>query len=169
MELTVWDSPEDIGLTFTATCQDGLSYPGLRKCGDLKIGDTVSLPFNLSPGEAVSASVQTLTTQWVVLGNKIQLCLSSSALLTPCHVNKATESGFARIGYGWYRSAQGQLWGKREYRHLVYSTLSQKVLIRQQDAIVKNGLFFPVIPDIHVMLSPVKFLFLWSAGLFLVH
>ncbi|XP_063256951.1 integrin beta-5 [Prinia subflava] len=42
VELTVWDSPEDIGLTFTATCQDGLSYPGLRKCGDLKIGDTVS-------------------------------------------------------------------------------------------------------------------------------
>ncbi|NXQ66659.1 ITB5 protein, partial [Quiscalus mexicanus] len=41
VELTVWDSPEDIGLTFTATCQDGLSYPGLRKCGDLKIGDTV--------------------------------------------------------------------------------------------------------------------------------
>ncbi|XP_074949108.1 integrin beta-5 [Phalacrocorax aristotelis] len=42
VELTVWDNPEDIGLTFTATCQDGLSYPGLRKCGDLKIGDTVS-------------------------------------------------------------------------------------------------------------------------------
>uniref|UniRef100_A0A8C5JTZ9 Integrin beta n=1 Tax=Junco hyemalis TaxID=40217 RepID=A0A8C5JTZ9_JUNHY len=51
VELTVWDSPEDIGLTFTATCQDGLSYPGLRKCGDLKIGDTVSLPFDLFPGE----------------------------------------------------------------------------------------------------------------------
>ncbi|NXY33974.1 ITB5 protein, partial [Pomatorhinus ruficollis] len=48
VELTVWDSPEDIGLTFTATCQDGLSYPGLRKCGDLKIGDTVSLPFSLA-------------------------------------------------------------------------------------------------------------------------
>uniref|UniRef100_A0A8C3CZV3 Integrin beta n=1 Tax=Cairina moschata TaxID=8855 RepID=A0A8C3CZV3_CAIMO len=42
VELTVWDSPEDIALSFTATCQDGLSYPGLRKCGDLKIGDTVS-------------------------------------------------------------------------------------------------------------------------------
>uniref|UniRef100_A0A8D2MAE0 Integrin beta n=1 Tax=Zonotrichia albicollis TaxID=44394 RepID=A0A8D2MAE0_ZONAL len=54
VELTVWDSPEDIGLTFTATCQDGLSYPGLRKCGDLKIGDTVSLPFDLFPGEALS-------------------------------------------------------------------------------------------------------------------
>lgn len=48
VELTVWDSPEDIGLTFTATCQDGLSYPGLRKCGDLKIGDTVSLSLCMS-------------------------------------------------------------------------------------------------------------------------
>ncbi|EMP38348.1 Integrin beta-5 [Chelonia mydas] len=42
VELTVWDSPEDVSLTFTATCQDGFLYPGLRKCADLQIGDTVS-------------------------------------------------------------------------------------------------------------------------------
>lgn len=71
VELTVWDSPEDIGLTFTATCQDGLSYPGLRKCGDLKIGDTVSLPFSLFPGEAV---LPTSLARSVVLGNKTQFC-----------------------------------------------------------------------------------------------
>ncbi|KAM8855217.1 integrin beta-5 [Spinachia spinachia] len=46
VELSVWDHPEDIGLSFTATCQDGEPLPGLRKCGDLKIGDTVS--FNVS-------------------------------------------------------------------------------------------------------------------------
>ncbi|XP_037344613.1 integrin beta-5 [Pungitius pungitius] len=46
VELSVWDHPEDIGLSFTATCQDGEPLPGLRKCADLKIGDTVS--FNVS-------------------------------------------------------------------------------------------------------------------------
>uniref|UniRef100_A0A3P8XMF6 Integrin beta n=1 Tax=Esox lucius TaxID=8010 RepID=A0A3P8XMF6_ESOLU len=46
VELTVWDQPEDLSLTFTATCQDGQPLPGLRKCADLKIGDTVS--FNVS-------------------------------------------------------------------------------------------------------------------------
>uniref|UniRef100_A0A8C2Z6M1 Integrin beta n=1 Tax=Cyclopterus lumpus TaxID=8103 RepID=A0A8C2Z6M1_CYCLU len=46
VELSVWDHPEDIGLSFTATCQDGKPLPGLRKCADLKIGDTVS--FNVS-------------------------------------------------------------------------------------------------------------------------
>ncbi|MBN3307410.1 ITB5 protein, partial [Amia calva] len=46
LELTVWNHPEDISLSFTATCQDGKPLPGLRKCGDLKIGDTVS--FNVS-------------------------------------------------------------------------------------------------------------------------
>uniref|UniRef100_A0A4W6F1A9 Integrin beta n=1 Tax=Lates calcarifer TaxID=8187 RepID=A0A4W6F1A9_LATCA len=46
VELTVWDHPEDISLSFTATCQDGKPLPGLRKCADLKIGDTVS--FNVS-------------------------------------------------------------------------------------------------------------------------
>ncbi|XP_053732535.1 integrin beta-5 [Synchiropus splendidus] len=46
VELTVWDHPEDISLSFTATCQDGQTLPGLRKCADLKIGDTVS--FNVS-------------------------------------------------------------------------------------------------------------------------
>ncbi|XP_064185723.1 integrin beta-5 [Anguilla rostrata] len=46
VELTVWDHPEDISLSFTATCQDGRPLAGLRKCADLKIGDTVS--FNVS-------------------------------------------------------------------------------------------------------------------------
>ncbi|XP_075967045.1 integrin beta-5 [Anarhichas minor] len=46
VELSVWDHPEDISLSFTATCQDGNPLPGLRKCADLKIGDTVS--FNVS-------------------------------------------------------------------------------------------------------------------------
>lgn len=47
VELTVVDSPDDISLAFTATCQDGLSHPGLRKCGDLKIGDTVSFDISV--------------------------------------------------------------------------------------------------------------------------
>uniref|UniRef100_A0A803K173 Integrin beta n=1 Tax=Xenopus tropicalis TaxID=8364 RepID=A0A803K173_XENTR len=42
VELTVSESPEDLSLSFTATCQDGSSHPGVKKCGDLKIGDTVS-------------------------------------------------------------------------------------------------------------------------------
>ncbi|KAL7881791.1 hypothetical protein AOLI_G00086390 [Acnodon oligacanthus] len=42
VELSVWDHPEDLNLAFTATCQDGQSLSGLRKCADLKIGDTVS-------------------------------------------------------------------------------------------------------------------------------
>lgn len=42
VELSVWDQPEDLNLFFTATCQDGVSYPGQRKCEGLKIGDTVS-------------------------------------------------------------------------------------------------------------------------------
>ncbi|KAL0963982.1 hypothetical protein UPYG_G00316050 [Umbra pygmaea] len=46
VELTVWDQPEDLSLSFTATCQDGQPLPGFRKCADLKIGDTVS--FNVS-------------------------------------------------------------------------------------------------------------------------
>lgn len=44
VELSVWDQPEDLNLFFTATCQDGISYPGQRKCEGLKIGDTVSVP-----------------------------------------------------------------------------------------------------------------------------
>lgn len=42
VELSVWDQPEDLNLVFTATCQDGASYPGQRKCEGLKIGDTAS-------------------------------------------------------------------------------------------------------------------------------
>lgn len=59
VELSVWDQPEDLNLVFTATCQDGVSYPGQRKCEGLKIGDTVSShpPFILvSPGHHSLAS-----------------------------------------------------------------------------------------------------------------
>lgn len=111
MELTVWDSPEDIGLTFTATCQDGLSYPGLRKCGDLKIGDTVSLPFGPSPGDAVSPRVSLLASlngwSWVIKYSFVHLPLLSShcAML----IWKPTESSSAKSDSAWYRSAQGQL------------------------------------------------------------
>ncbi|KAM6465444.1 integrin beta-5 [Liasis olivaceus] len=58
VELTVWDSPDDINLAFTATCQDGLSYPGIRKCEDLQIGDTVSFEISIEartcPAENIS-------------------------------------------------------------------------------------------------------------------
>ncbi|KAM9342952.1 integrin beta-5 isoform 2-T2 [Pholidichthys leucotaenia] len=60
VELTVWDHPEDISLSFTATCQDGKPLPGLRKCADLKIGDTVS--FNVSV-EARSCPPRSATDQ----------------------------------------------------------------------------------------------------------
>uniref|UniRef100_A0A452VMF6 Integrin beta n=1 Tax=Ursus maritimus TaxID=29073 RepID=A0A452VMF6_URSMA len=43
VEVSVWDQPEDLNLFFTATCQDGVSYPGQRKCEGLKIGDTVRI------------------------------------------------------------------------------------------------------------------------------
>uniref|UniRef100_A0A673KX24 Integrin beta n=1 Tax=Sinocyclocheilus rhinocerous TaxID=307959 RepID=A0A673KX24_9TELE len=46
VELSVWDHPEDLSLAFTATCQDGQPLTGLRKCADVKIGDTVS--FNIT-------------------------------------------------------------------------------------------------------------------------
>ncbi|XP_028847637.1 integrin beta-5 [Denticeps clupeoides] len=46
VELSVWNHPEDLSLAFTATCTDGRPQPGLRKCADLKIGDTVT--FNVS-------------------------------------------------------------------------------------------------------------------------
>ncbi|EPQ11994.1 Integrin beta-5 [Myotis brandtii] len=49
VELSVWDQPEDLNLFFTATCQDGVSYPDQRKCEGLKIGDTGAPPFG---GEA---------------------------------------------------------------------------------------------------------------------
>ncbi|KAG8545142.1 hypothetical protein GDO81_021353, partial [Engystomops pustulosus] len=42
VELTVSETPDDLSLGFSATCQDGASYPGVKKCGELRIGDTVS-------------------------------------------------------------------------------------------------------------------------------
>ncbi|XP_078260317.1 integrin beta-5 isoform X2 [Rhinoraja longicauda] len=42
VELTVREKPDGLALSLTAICQDGVPRPGVRKCGGLKIGDTVS-------------------------------------------------------------------------------------------------------------------------------
>ncbi|XP_078716272.1 integrin beta-3-like [Lampetra fluviatilis] len=42
VELEVWDQPEDVSVSFTATCQNGTALPGQRRCADLRVGDTVS-------------------------------------------------------------------------------------------------------------------------------
>uniref|UniRef100_A0A6I8N8I1 Integrin beta n=2 Tax=Ornithorhynchus anatinus TaxID=9258 RepID=A0A6I8N8I1_ORNAN len=47
VELEAWDVPEDLDLTYTAICQDGVAQPGQRKCRDLKIGDTVAFEVSL--------------------------------------------------------------------------------------------------------------------------
>lgn len=139
VELTVWDSPEDIALSFTATCQDGLSYPGLRKCGDLKIGDTVSLPLCTSLG-------------WVVVMlHSVHLPLVASK---PCHVY--TETHWKQLCQKWLcmaqinpRSPGGPEGGNAS---VLLSALSvKKSSSRSRVQWSRKGL--SLITDIHVMLS----------------
>lgn len=42
VELELQDVPEELSLSFNATCLNGELIPGLRSCSGLKIGDTVS-------------------------------------------------------------------------------------------------------------------------------
>lgn len=42
MELELQGVPEELSLSFNATCLNGELIPGLRSCSGLKIGDTVS-------------------------------------------------------------------------------------------------------------------------------
>ncbi|XP_078084335.1 integrin beta-5 [Mustelus asterias] len=58
VELTVGNQPEDINLSLTATCQDGVSRPGVRKCGDLKIGDTVSFDVTVEARSCPEAQIR---------------------------------------------------------------------------------------------------------------
>lgn len=41
MELELLDVPEELNLSFNATCLNGEIIPGLKSCTGLKIGDTV--------------------------------------------------------------------------------------------------------------------------------
>lgn len=129
VELTVWDSPEDIALSFTATCQDGLSYPGLRKCGDLKIGDTVSLPLCTSLG-------------WVVV---MLQCPSSSGSLKAMSrlYRNPLKAALPEVALHGTDQSKVPWWSRRrKCRCLAFSTFSQKVFITQQSAMVKKGLVF---------------------------
>lgn len=76
MELSVWDQPEDLNLFFTATCQDGVSYPDQRKCEGLKIGDTVSSR-SLSVCMALAIILRLLIT-FVTYQSLLGVCVVSS-------------------------------------------------------------------------------------------
>lgn len=53
IELEVRDLPEELSLSFNATCLNNEVIPGLKSCVGLKIGDTVSHTGG-SPGEGES-------------------------------------------------------------------------------------------------------------------
>lgn len=44
VELELQGIPEELSLSFNATCLNGEVIPGLKSCSGLKIGDTVSIP-----------------------------------------------------------------------------------------------------------------------------
>uniref|UniRef100_A0A8C6PP61 Integrin beta n=1 Tax=Nothobranchius furzeri TaxID=105023 RepID=A0A8C6PP61_NOTFU len=72
VELTVSDHPEDINLSFTATCQDGTPLPGLRRCADLKIGDTVSVEARSCPSHGAD---QTFTIKPVGFKDRLEVAV----------------------------------------------------------------------------------------------
>lgn len=43
VELELLDVPEELNLSFNATCLNGEIIPGLKSCSGLKIGDTVRI------------------------------------------------------------------------------------------------------------------------------
>ncbi|XP_056144994.1 integrin beta-5 [Lampris incognitus] len=99
VELTVWDNPEDISLSFMATCQDGQPLPGLRKCADLKIGDTVS--FNVSV-EARSCSFrdsdQTFTIKPVGFKDRLEVTVDYQCDCSCARTAQANSSICSSIG-----------------------------------------------------------------------
>ncbi|XP_007253538.3 integrin beta-5 [Astyanax mexicanus] len=104
VELSVWDHPEDLSLAFTATCQDGQSLPGLRKCADLKIGDTVS--FNISvdargcppPGTQKSFSIKPVGFKDRLEVSVDYLCGCSCTRYTQNNSSRCSSSGTYTCG-----------------------------------------------------------------------
>lgn len=54
MELEVRDLPEELSLSFNATCLNNEVIPGLKSCVGLKIGDTVSWARGGADAEALT-------------------------------------------------------------------------------------------------------------------
>ncbi|XP_006636317.3 integrin beta-5 [Lepisosteus oculatus] len=101
VELTVWDHPEDISLAFTATCQDGQPLPGLRKCADLKIGDTVSFNVTVDARGCPAAEAQRrFTIKPVGFKDTLELTVDYSC---SCGCTGLTETNSSRCsGAGTY-------------------------------------------------------------------
>ncbi|XP_056435940.1 integrin beta-5 [Gadus chalcogrammus] len=90
VELTVSDQPEDISLSFTATCQDGQPLPGLRKCSDLKIGDTVSFDVNVEARSCPKgAASQSFTIKPVGFKDRLEVTVDYSC---DCGCTRAAQT-----------------------------------------------------------------------------
>ncbi|OCT62291.1 integrin beta-3 isoform X1 [Xenopus laevis] len=61
VELEVRDLPEELSLSFSASCQNDELTPGLKSCTGLKIGDTVSFSIEAKVRECPSVRQKTFT------------------------------------------------------------------------------------------------------------
>lgn len=94
VELTVREKPDDLALSLTAICQDGVPRPGVRKCGGLKIGDTVSFDVSV---EARSCPVGTLRDSFTIkpVGFKDSLSVTVGYVCN-CECTRAMQANSSR-------------------------------------------------------------------------
>lgn len=98
VELTVWDHPEDISLSFTATCQDGEPLPGFKKCADLKIGDTVSFNVSVEARNCPRGADQSFTIKPVGFKDRLEVTVDYQCDCGCSQTSQANSSICSSIG-----------------------------------------------------------------------
>uniref|UniRef100_UPI0035902B50 integrin beta-3-like n=1 Tax=Myxine glutinosa TaxID=7769 RepID=UPI0035902B50 len=113
VELEVRDQPEDLSVSFTATCQDGEVRPGERKCTDVTIGDTVSFEVTVESHTCPVGPTVEQTLQLTPIGFpdtlhlRVKLACGCScekdALNNSVHCNEhgSFECGMCHCNQGW--------------------------------------------------------------------
>lgn len=101
VELTVSETPDDLSLSFSATCQDGTSYPGVKKCGELRIGDTVSFEVSAEARSCPPPGVQdTFTIKPVGFRDTLEVLVTYNC---SCSCSQQVESSSVKCsGNGTY-------------------------------------------------------------------
>ncbi|KAL4659297.1 integrin beta-3 [Arapaima gigas] len=129
VELEVSDLPEDLSLSFSATCLNGEFIPGVRSCSGLAIGDTVSFSVEVQAHGCPKDKHRTFTLKPIGFKDALEITVDFQCECS-CQAQAEPGSTFCSQGNGTYECGTckchvGRLGPRCECSEMDYVTSDQ--------------------------------------------
>uniref|UniRef100_A0A672ZDX1 Integrin beta n=1 Tax=Sphaeramia orbicularis TaxID=375764 RepID=A0A672ZDX1_9TELE len=143
VELELRDVPEELNLSFNATCLNGEIIPGVKSCSGLKVGDTVSFNVEVQLRSCPKEKSRTFTIKPLGFKDSLEVTVDF-ACSCGCEANAEADSPHCNHGNGTYECGvcqchPGRLGPQCECSVEDYSPSDDVNCIHKQGSPICNG------------------------------